>query len=111
MTNEQRAFAINEIPAYSDADAFVSDLALSSAFLPEDEAAMPDDETIAELRRIWIAARAPFREFLGEIGLTQTQLSRRFCIPLRTVQSWALGERECPAYVRLMMEEITARDA
>ena len=47
-----------------------------------------------------------FRELLKRMGLRQTACSRRFRIPLRTVQGWALGERECPGYVRLMMAEI-----
>ena len=50
---------------------------------------------------------APFRDLLKAIGLTQTECSRRFEIPLRTVQHWAGGDRECPSYVRLMMAELT----
>jgi DNA-binding transcriptional regulator YiaG len=38
--------------------------------------------------------------------LTRLQFSDLFCIPLRTVQSWELGERSCPLYVFRMMEEL-----
>lgn len=38
--------------------------------------------------------------------LTRQQFSDLFCIPLRTVQSWELGERSCPYYVFRMMEEL-----
>lgn len=38
--------------------------------------------------------------------LTRQQFSDLFCIPVRTVQSWELGERSCPLYVYLMMEEL-----
>lgn len=52
---------------------------------------------------------APFRDLLAMLGLTQSECARRFGIPLRTVQSWALGERQCPAYVRRMMAELAER--
>lgn len=41
-----------------------------------------------------------------EYGLTRQQLAELFSIPLRTVQSWELGERACPVYLFLMMEEL-----
>ena len=49
----------------------------------------------------------PFRDLLKAMDLTQTECCRRFEIPLRTVQHWANGDRECPPYVRLMMAELT----
>jgi len=49
----------------------------------------------------------PFRDLLKAMDLTQTECCRRFEIPLRTVQHWANGDRECPSYVRLMMAELT----
>lgn len=38
--------------------------------------------------------------------LTRQQFADIFCIPLRTAQSWELGERSCPAYVFRMIEEL-----
>ena len=49
----------------------------------------------------------PFRDLLRAMGLTQTACSRRFDIPLRTVQGWANETRRCPVYIRLMMAELT----
>ena len=46
------------------------------------------------------------REILTATGMTQTALAKRFDIPLRTVQNWATGQRECPVYIRKMMMEI-----
>ena len=40
---------------------------------------------------------------------TQTELSRRFEIPLRTVQDWHAGRRTPPDYVALMLEELLLR--
>jgi len=51
-------------------------------------------------------AALPFRDLLQAMGLTQSACSRRFEIPLRTVQHWAGGDRECPVYLRLMMAEL-----
>ena len=53
----------------------------------------------------------PFRDLLKAMDLTQAECSRRFEIPLRTIQNWAatspVAYRECPSYVRLMMAELT----
>jgi DNA-binding transcriptional regulator YiaG len=46
------------------------------------------------------------REILNTTGMTQVALSKRFDIPLRTVQNWATGQRECPVYIRKMIIEI-----
>ena len=90
----------------SEADAFASDWVQSTAFLdPEDPDQEIDMELFQQLRTLWEVAHIPFRELLERMGLRQTACSTRFCIPLRTVQGWALGERECPPYVRLMMAE------
>lgn len=46
------------------------------------------------------------KELREQYQLTRQQFSDLFCVPLRTVQSWELGERSCPLYVFLMMEEL-----
>ena len=48
-----------------------------------------------------------FREQVKAMHMTQSGCARRFRVPLRTLQGWALGERESPAYIRLMMAELT----
>lgn len=107
MTHTQITLAAQEAPHYSDQDAFISDMLLSSAFLPpEDETAAPDMSLAPALCTIWTAVNGTFAELLAALGLTQTKCSRRFRIPLRTVQGWKLGERECPLYIRLMMVEL-----
>lgn len=104
MTSKQIAHAFSETGNYFDADAFVSDLILSSHFLdPDDPAAGPDLTMVDPLRKVWNAARLPFRALLTELGLTQSELSRRYVIPLRTVQAWAAGDRVPPDYLRLLL--------
>ncbi len=90
-----------------DINAFVSDWATSSQFLdPEDPEQKIDGGLVEQLGQLWKVANAPFRELLKLLGLSQTACTVRFCIPLRTVQSWTLGERACPSYIRLMMAEL-----
>lgn len=43
-------------------------------------------------------------------GVGQTELARRFAIPLRTVWGWYAGRRVPPAYVVTMMDELLAMD-
>ena len=43
-------------------------------------------------------------------GLKQTELAKRFGIPLRTVQDWHAGRRVPPEYVVQMMTELLEHD-
>lgn len=43
-------------------------------------------------------------------GLKQTELARRFGIPLRTIQNWHAGVRVPPDYVVRMMVELLEHD-
>ena len=107
MTDTQRTLAITEAPNYTDPDAFISDLLLSSAFIdPDDAAAQPDLAQVDDLRRLWTVVAAPFRDFLTLLGIGQTALSRLHHIPLRTVQNWSSGTSECPVYTRIMMARL-----
>ena len=100
MTPEQRYYCLQEMPAYTDPDAYVSDLALSSLWGEEGGAEVPADR-IAALRELWDVVHKPMRELLAP--LTPTQASRRYYIPVRTLQDWYAGKRECPVYVRLYL--------
>ena len=46
------------------------------------------------------------REICERHNINQSDLARRFGIPLRTVQGWYLGERKPPEYVARMIEEL-----
>lgn len=106
MTDKTISSIYADAKGYIDPNAFASDVSLS--FLdPEDPTQEVDMVLYEQLKTLWRVVNDPFRELLSLIGLNQTQCSTRFCIPLRTVQSWALGERPCPSYVRLMMAELT----
>ncbi len=46
------------------------------------------------------------KDICTEYKITQTELSKRFGIPLRTVQDWHSGRRNPPDYVVRMMAEL-----
>lgn len=106
MTNKQIYQYFGEAANYTDPDAYASDVALS-LLDPNDPDQKVDMALFEQLRTLWHVANDPFRDLLGIMGLTQTQCSIRFCIPLRTVQDWAGGRRTPAPYVRLMMAELT----
>lgn len=51
----------------------------------------------------------PFRALLGRIKMTQTEVSRLWGIPLRTVQHWAAGDRPCPSWVQKLIADAAPR--
>lgn len=53
------------------------------------------------LCRIHTAAHMTVREIIDTAGITQSAFSLKFCIPLRTIEHWAAGTRECSHYIRL----------
>ena len=96
-----------ETGAYTNRDAYISDLALSSIWGDAEDAEIPA-ERLELLGRIWDCAHATIPGLIAKYCLTQSGFARYFGIPLRTVQSWCLGERECPPYVVAMAAEILA---
>lgn len=51
------------------------------------------------------------KKIIEKAGTTQTAFAKRFGIPLRTVQSWCLGERECPTYLEKLLLAEVEKDA
>lgn len=101
MTNKQYHFCVTEAANYKDMDAYVSDLALSSIW--EDDN-LPDSRRQA-LRSVYAATNRSIREIVSAAGMTQAAFAEAFCIPLRTVENWCTGCRECPLYTRLMIQK------
>lgn len=105
MTNNQRKTCITEAINYSDRDAYVSDLALSSIWDDCETAPIPADR-LEMLGACYDAVHRSMRDISAAAGLSNRKLAERFSIPYRTMENWCSGYRECPLYTRLMMQEI-----
>ena len=105
MTDKQRMYCLSEAASYTDRDAYISDLALSSIWRDAEDADIPASR-IDDLGRLWDAAHRSVREIAALSGLSQRKLAERFCIPYRTVEDWCRGIRTPPDYVRLMMQQL-----
>lgn len=83
------------------------------AFLNNVTMTVPDDasgciDLDAEKERlsgIWDLAHLSMRELISRTGMSQTAFAKCAGIPLRTVQNWCAGSRDCPAYVRFLLAE------
>ena len=109
LTGKQIYTYIGEAQHYNDRNTFAGDIA-NGAY---DAAEFYDDldkDFVEQCARLWDIARIPFRELISKIGITQSDCSRRFLIPLRTLSHWCSSgndQRECPVYIRLMIAELT----
>lgn len=65
-----------------------------------------EDEAIEMITTIYHIAHMTPRELIAAAGLNQSTFSRRFGIPLRTVQDWCGGRRTMPDYLKFMAAEI-----
>lgn len=104
MTINQYRDCIAEVFAYTDRDAYISDLALSEIWGDAPEDPIPDAR-LAALGQIWDAAHRTVPEIAKAAGLSNRKLAERFCIPYRTVEDWAAERRDSPLYVRLMLQQ------
>ena len=64
-----------------------------------------DYDTPSNFRRRTAAARS-VKDICKMAGMTQTAVADRFHIPQRTFGNWCTGSRECPEYIRLMIQEL-----
>lgn len=107
MTDKQFYLIYTEALDSTDRDAFVSDWALSTTF--GDNFDVDDDTIISraeEIRKTWDVAHMSVQDLCSRAGIGQSELSRKFCIPLRTVQNWFGGQNRCPQYIILMMARL-----
>lgn len=104
MTINQYRTAVAETANYTDRDAYISDLALSSIW-GDPEGANISATRLEDLGQIWDACTRSVKEIAAAAGLSQRKLAERFNIPYRTVENWCGGQNACPLYTRLMMQE------
>lgn len=104
MTDKQFYLIYTEALASTDRDAFVSDWALSSIW--GDDSDEDIQSRAEEIRKTWDVAHMSVQDLCSRAGIGQSELSRKFCIPLRTVQNWFGGQNRCPQYIILMMARL-----
>ena len=61
------------------------------------------EKSIIMLGNIFEAYNKGLKEIMDEIGKTKAQLSKEFCIPIRTLESWYDGTNRMPEYIKLMI--------
>lgn len=105
MNSKQYDICIQEAQQYTDRDAYVSDLALSSMWEDEEGAEVPSYR-IRILSSIWDAVHRSFRGILTDGDVSRTEFSLRFSVPLRTVDNWLGGVSGCPLYARLAFQQL-----
>lgn len=104
MSNNIYLLALTEATNYTDRDAYVSDLAISSIWGDEEGAEIPQ-ERIEWLGQLWDAVHRSVRGICKATGMNQRELSEHFGVPQRTVEYWCSNPTACALYVRLMMQE------
>lgn len=104
MKDKQFYLIYTEALAATDRDAFVSDWALSSIW--GDDADEDIQSRAEQIGKTWDVAHMSVQDLCSRAGIGQSELSRKFCIPLRTVQNWFGGQNRCPQYIILMMARL-----
>lgn len=107
MTPKIRSIAYSEAFAYTDIDAYISDLSLSTVWGDDPELDIPAnvlaDRTVW-LIRLWHIANDPVKQLLG--GRTMAQAAEELCMPYRTLQQWCSGDRPIAPHLRLWLAEM-----
>ena len=94
----------NEAINSDDRAAFISEWSISSIWGDQDDDGIA--KTAGQIGKIWDVAHMTVRDLCNRAGIGQTEMSRKFCIPLRTVQNWCGRQNQCPSYVILMMARL-----
>lgn len=103
------ALLLAEAPGYTDRDAYVSDLSLSSIWGDGEDDPIPP-ERIDLIGRVYDALHSTLPELLQIFGMSQTAFAAHFGIPFRSVQNWYLGTRKCPPYLLPMCAKLLMLD-
>lgn len=103
MNDNQFNACVRECAAYADRESYISDMATSSIWCDSAEAEIPQDR-IDTIGAIWDAVNRSVREIVVNSGLSQAAFAERYCIPKRTLENWCSGSRECPVYLRLLLQ-------
>lgn len=107
MTYSDFYTLLGEAVSSADLDIYIAEYGTSVIFDPDPDGEAPDySAVIADLTNIWNLAHMSIKEIIKAADINQSDLARRFCIPLRTVQHWVAGTRDCPVYTKLMIADL-----
>lgn len=102
MTDHQFYVCWGECSSYSDRDAYISDLALSSMWDDDENDDIPT-ERLDQLGRIWDVHHMTMRDLHKASGLTQAKFAERFLVPRSTVEKWDMALQTPPDYVKILI--------
>lgn len=104
MTIKQYNFCLAEVQNYTDPDAYVSDLALSSIWGDPDDSVDIPAQRVEDLYKIWTACHMEIKDIAAAAGLSARQMSFLFSVPSRTMDRWSAGGTPPPLYTRLAFQ-------
>jgi len=104
MTNQQFITCVAETQSYTDRDAYISDLSLSSMWGDAEDAPVPE-QRITDLGQIWDAAHRTFRDIAAAAGIPVRQLAMRYAIPRRTAEDWSAGQSKPQLHELLAIQQ------
>lgn len=65
------------------------------------------EKTKDELKEFAYSERTyTVKELRDYLGLSQVNFGKKYNIPMRTIQSWEAGVRECPEYVIVLLNKV-----
>lgn len=103
MNDNQFTACVLECAAYTDRESYISKMATSSIWGDSADAEIPQNR-IDAIGAIWDAVNRSVRDIVANSGLSQAAFAERYCIPKRTLENWCFGSRECPIYLRLLLQ-------
>lgn len=107
MTYKTFALLFGAALSESDKDRYIAEWASSSVFHPDPEAIASDyDAIVKDLYNIWWVANLSIADIKAHVGMTNVDLTERFCVPVRTVENWSSGQRSISDYQRLMIADL-----
>ena len=108
ITPRIRGLLIDEMRAYTDIDAYVTDLGQAYVWGDDPDAADPGipADRVRYLSDLWTWYHISAAELLQASGYTAPQLADALGIPYRTVAGWVSGDHKAPQYIIAMAAEL-----
>lgn len=63
-----------------------------------------------EKRNLWRIMKMTTKEMREYLNVSRAEFSRRYNIPVRTLENWESGKSQCPDYVEQLLERAVKED-